>query len=416
MNEKFFESKEFYLVDVFNGNIRKSKINFNVISNSRYNLVNTKEVAIESKSKEIDPITGQEYYSESIYEAFMKSSLDKRKDDLDIINSEIADLLDIFASKVYRVETNTENTGIVNISVKDKQEQQINVDLLVNRLIKLIKSKNINITEWLKDYFTLPKTDVNFLLNSEKDIISVIEMSVNTISLLFNLGMEEQEILRQDFIRMIFFDLITNNSDRGFNTYSILVSFSMKFKRLAPIYDYNNEVDSKSYYRLNNVYIDKSAILSTLYHKYYPYIKKISKGLSDNTGIYLESISLIVDNNIDQLEASKIKNNFKNNIETIKSLENIHSKNIFESKLDLAMTQTSINLNALNKSQIVHSKYRTINKNNAVKVDSQEEVKIKVEEIKKTSNLSNIFLVIFSLILVAGIIYAVYYIVQNIIN
>ena len=416
MNERFFDSQEFYLVDYFNGNVKKNKINFNVINNSRYNLVNTKEVAIESKTKEIDALTGKEYYVEAIYEAFMKSSVDKRKDDLDVINSEIADLLDLFASKVYRVETNTENCGIVNIGVKDKQEQQINLDLLINRLIKLIKSKNIGITQWLKDYFTLPKTDSNLLLNNEKDIISVIEMTINSIAILFNLGIEEQESLRMDFIRMIFFDLLTNNRDRSFNTYSILVSFSMKFKRLAPIYDYNNEIESNSYYKLNNVYIDKSAILSVLYHKYYPYIKKLSKGLTDNSGVYLESMCLIIDNNIDELSAVTIKENLKTNIDTIKALESIHSKNVFESKLDLAMTQTSINLNALNKSQMIHSKYRNKNKSGAVKVESQEDVKIKVEEIKMHNNISNIFLIFFSILLIAGIIYAVYYIISNIMS
>ena len=86
MNEEFFNSNEFYLVDTFNGIVKKSRIKFEVINNSKYKLVNTKEIAIESKTRKVDNETGEEYYAPSMYEAFMKSSIDKTRDDLDIIN------------------------------------------------------------------------------------------------------------------------------------------------------------------------------------------------------------------------------------------------------------------------------------------------------------------------------------------
>ena len=105
MNDSFFESNEYYLVDTFNGEVKKNKLTFDIINNSKYELNNAKEVASKSKTKELDSITGEEYYSETIYQGFIKSSIDSYKDDLDIINSEIADLFDIDASKVYRVET-----------------------------------------------------------------------------------------------------------------------------------------------------------------------------------------------------------------------------------------------------------------------------------------------------------------------
>lgn len=414
MNNDFFESNDFYLIDTFNGETKKSKIKFDIIHNSKYNLINTKEVAIESKSKEINRETGEEYYTDAIYEAFMKSSLDTYKDDLDLINSEIAELLDISSSKVYKVQNSDNLFGIVNIVEKENYEEQLSVDILINKLIKMIKEKNISLTSWLKDYFSLPKTDSNLLLNSEKDIVSVIEMTIFTIMTLFRLNNQELEELRRDYIKMIFFDLISNNIERNFNTYSILINKDIKYSRLAPIYDYNNEIDSKSYYILNSQYIDKSAILSTLYHRYYPYIKKISKGLKDNKGLYLESINLIIENNINQIYANTIKDNYKNNIETINSLENLHSKNYIENKLDIAMTQTSINLNALNKSQMIHTKYSKKNKNEEVKVNSMEEVKIKVEEQKKPNKISNVLVIILAIILLIGIIVGIVYIILSV--
>ena len=416
MNNEFFNSKEYYLIDTFNGEVEKSLLKFDVIHNSIYKLNNAVEVAIESKTKEFDLTTGEDIYTESIYQAFMKSSVDTYKDDLDIINSEIADLLDIKASKVYRVETDNNSFGIVNINTKKSDNNQINLDTLVNSLIKLIKEKNVTVTSWLKDYFSLPKTDANLLLNSENDVISVIEMTVNTLSILFRLTKEETEKLRKDYIKMIFFDLISNNSNRSFNTYSVIATIDMKFIELSPVYDYNNDLDNNSYYILNNQYIDKNAIMSCLFHKYYHYIKTISKGLSDNYNIYMESINLIVDNNINGIYANQIKDNFKANIDTIKSLENIHSKEYNESKLDVAMTQTSINLNALNKNQMVHSKYKNKNKNKPVRVEDVSDVKIKVEPKQESSKLKNILLILFGIILFIGIIVGIIFIVISILN
>ena len=414
MNEEFFESKEFYLVDTFNGIIKKSRIKFDIVNNSKYKLVNTKEIAIESKTRKVDNETGEEYYAPSMYEAFMKSSQDKTRDDLDIINSEIADLLDIAASKVYRIETDSDLTGIVNISVKDQSEQQIGLDMLVNKAIKLIKERTIDLNPWLKSYFSLPIGDKTFVVNSEADVVSTIEMGIRTISLLFKLNDEQLENLKSDYIKMLLFDFISNNSERGFNTYSIIVNKDLSFKKLAPVYDYNNELSTKNTYLLNNVYIDKSALISTLFSKYYEYIKKITKGLRDNAGLYLESMDLIINNNIDEVNALSVKNNYKTNVEIIKSLENSHSKEMPENRLDLAMTQTSINLNALNKNQMVHSKYRIIKKDEVNKVEKQEDIKIKVEEEKKESNtLFNIIMVILAIIFTMGIIAGVVYLVLN---
>ena len=414
MNEEFFNSKEFYLVDTFNGIVKKSRIKFDIVNNSKYKLVNTKEIAIESKTRKIDNETGEEYYAPSMYEAFMKSSNDKTRDDLDIINSEIADLLDIAASKVYRIETDTNMCGVVNISVKDQSEQQIGLDMLVNKVIKLIKERTIDLNPWLKSYFSLPIGDKTYVVNSEADVVSTIEMGIRSISLLFKLNDEQLENLKTDYIKMLLFDFISNNSLRGFNTYSIIVNKDLSFKKLAPIYDYNNELTSNNVYLLNNVYIDKSALISTLFSKYYEYIKKITKGLRDNAGLYLESMNLIIKNNIDEVNALSIMHNYKTNVEVIKSLENSHSKEMPENRLDLAMTQTSINLNALNKNQMVHSKYRIIKKEEVNKVEKQEDIKIKVEEEKKESNtFFNIVMVILAIIFTMGIIAGVVYLVLN---
>ena len=408
MNKEFFKASEYYLIDVFNGEEKKSKIIFSVKNNSNFRLKNSIEVAIESKSKEIDYETKKEYYFESIYQAFMKSSSDSYKDNLDVINSEIASLLDISSSNVFKVINSNGIYGIVSIGIKEQDEQQLSMDILINKLITLIKSKGVTLTSWLKDYFSLPKTSKNILLNKEKDIISVIEMTIYTLSVLFRLSNDELENLKKDYIKMIFFDLISNNSERTFDSYSILIDNNSKFKRLSPIYDYNNELNVNSYYLLNNVYIDKNACLSTIYHKYYPYIKQISRGLTDNYGLYLESIYLIIDNNVDDLYASQIKDIYKSNLDIIKSLENVNSREY------IAMTQTSINLNALNKNQMVHSKYKQRNVNKEEKVEHVSEISVKIEPKKVEKNtFSRIIVAIICIILLIAIAIGIVYLAKN---
>ena len=232
MNNDFFESQEYFLVDTFNGEVKKNSINFKVVNNSKYKLKNAKEVVITSHERGYDENLNDVIINEKNYLGFLKSSYDTYRDDLDIVNSEIADLLDVASSKVYRVETDDNQIGILNVGVTKKGETAITVDILINKLIKLIKDKGINLTTWLKNYFTLPKTNQSLLLNEEKDIISVIEMTVNSLATLFRLNALEQEKLRNDFVKMIFFDLLSNNTNRAFDKYSALLTNDIKFVSL----------------------------------------------------------------------------------------------------------------------------------------------------------------------------------------
>lgn len=200
---------------------------------------------------------------------------------------------------------------------------------------------------------------------------------------------------------MILFDLLTNNAIRDFGSYNILLDYNGTFKRFSPIYDYNNNIEAKKYYCLNNVFIDRTSILSILYKNYYSYIRELSRSLMENYSAYLDSINLIIDSNMDN-SSEIVKRNININIDVLKSLELIHEEQIGESKLDIAMTQTSINLTAVNNNQLVHQKYDNLNK--AKSTDNiEDDVKIKVEPKRKTHNGMNIFIFILGLIFLCAI-------------
>ena len=408
MNNSFFNTNEYYLVDRFNGEIKKNRINLRIVDNSKYLLNSYKQVIIETKIKKINKATGEVYHSLNNYEGFVRSSKDKVRDELDIINSEIASLIGVSSSHVFHLENYNNDRGIINIGVKELDQKLITLDVLVNNLINTIKTQNIDAPDWLKKYFSININDENNLLEDEELIISVIEMTINIIGLFFKLNQEELEKSRKRYIRMILFDLISNNTNRSFNTYSVTLSNQNIFIELTPIYDYNNETDIKNYYILNNKYINKTAIFSTIYHKYYPYIKSLSKSITDNINLYKDSISLIINNNIDGFSSETVNNYYNANLDLIKSLELLHQKNSHENKLDLAMTQTSINLGVINRNQLVQSKYANSKKKNK---EEREDVTIRVEEkIRNPFYLKLLLFIVGILILIALASIIAYYI------
>ncbi len=401
MNENFYNQQAYYLIDVFAGAYKRSKIVFHIINNSSYKLKNAREVEIESKIKKINSITGQEYYTILRHNAFIKSINNKYSDNLDVVNSEIAALLNIPSSRVYHLEADNKEKGIINIGVKKSNEQQISIDKLFERIINLLKTRNMDMNDWMKDYLSIPKSDDNNYVTSEKDIISAIEIGINVIKSFFKLNENEVNKLKRNYIQMILFDLLTNNVVRSFNSYSILLDYTGNFTRFAPIYDYNNDIEAKKYYALNNVFIDRTCILSILYKNYYSYIRELSRGLMENYSAYLDSINLIIDSNM-ICYSDVVKKNININIDVLKSLELIHEEQIGESKLDIAMTQTSINLTAVNNNQQVHQKYDNLIKDN-VEEKCEEEVKIKVEPKKHTHDARNIIIFLLGLVLLCGV-------------
>ena len=414
-NIDFYDSNIFYLVDIFNGKLTKSKINFKIVNNSIYNLKNAKQVEVESAVKKIDSKTGEEYYEKVKHIAFVKCSNNNYSDELDIINSEMAALLGIPASKVFRLDNDKGQKGVINIDVKKANEQQISIDALFKKIINMLNSKKLGNLEWLSNYHKIPENNEKLSISDHEIIKLVIDMFMNIMGLFFKLNNNDKDELKKNYIQMIFFDLLSFNTYRGFNSYSILLDGKGKFSRLAPIYDYNNNIGSNDYYNLNGVFIKRNAIIECLYKYYYKYIKNISRGLVENIRSYVESADLIIDSNLNNEEASVIKNNYHVAFEGIKSFELLRQDDYGENKLDIAVTKTSINLNAINNNQRVHQKYDKYEKETTVS-DLEDTIKIKVEPKKKSSVGKNVALFILGLIVLCGIAVGITYFIISYYN
>ena len=148
----------------------------------------------------------------------------------------------------------------------------------------------------------------------------------------------------------------------------------------------------------------------------------------ENVSAYKKSMSLIIDNNTSSKDAKGITDVIFGLIDNVASLENEHRLSFGESRIDMALTQTSINLNAVNHNQEVRNKYEKVEEHYKVTGDislkeekkepEKEMVKVKVEEKpkEKKSHLGTVLLAIFVIAVIVAIGLGAYYLYTNYIN
>lgn len=411
---RFMESNKYYLVDIFHGKPKISNINIQKKENSQYNLTNRKEVEIISKNKKIDPNTGEEVYTLSKIGGFIKCSENSYSDDLDIINQEIATLLGIPSSKIFRLVSEDNIKGTINISIND-DAIQLNLETIMKESIKRAKmNRSLDIT-WLKKYAMLPINEETSPITNVEQIDDLITTTIEAIRHNFRLTDIEEKKIIKGYVLMLLLDYITGQEYRDFKDYSILVS---KDKRItfAPVYDFNNTLSNKDVIRLNNKYVSKEALIVTLFNKYYSYFKGIARGLNENIDSYKKSIKLIIDNNTTSQYQEIITKNIFSNLDNLMDLENEKKLNFGESRIDMVLTQTSINLNAVNRNQEIRNKYEVLDPNkNSLKEIEDKMLKIteKKKEKKKISASFIIGVIIGLLVLVGVVIFSIYFITNN---
>ena len=411
---RFMESNKYYLVDIFHGKPKISNINIQKKENSQYNLTNRKEVEIISKNKKIDPNTGEEVYTLSKIGGFIKCSENSYSDDLDIINQEIATLLGIPSSKIFRLVSEDNIKGTINISIND-DAVQLDLEIIMKESIKRAKmNRSLDIT-WLKKYAMLPINEETSPITNVEQIDDLITTTIEAIRHNFRLTDIEEKKIIKGYVLMLLLDYITGQEYRAFKDYSILVS---KDKRItfAPVYDFNNTLSNKDVIRLNNKYVSKEALIVTLFNKYYSYFKGIARGLNENIDSYKKSIKLIIDNNTTSQYQEIITKNIFSNLDNLMDLENEKKLNFGESRIDMVLTQTSINLNAVNRNQEIRNKYEVLDPNkNSLKEIEDKMLKIteKKKEKKKISASFIIGVIIGLLVLVGVVIFSIYFITNN---
>ena len=382
--KNFYNADKYFLVDTINGTLKASNINLKAIPNSPINLKGRMTYKVLSKKRIEEKDSDKEIYTSVETLGFLRTSFDPYQEDLDIINYEVLKLLGINAMPAFHLLTKEKLRGSILISSLTLKDEIYTIEDLSKRMVMLIKEEKRAIPTFLANYIHLNASSKSSPLIDTNLIKEIIDFPINIISYVFNLD-----------------------------------SKSLNIINLIPLYNYNNTLEKNESVSLNNKYVDKEVLIDTLYTYYYDFFKDISRGLNENVSAYKKSIGMIIDNNTSSKYAKIITENLFGNIDHLTNEEEEHRLSFGESRIDMALTQTSINLNAVNRNQEVRNKYEESHYKVLLeppKEESEEkEVNIKVEAEKppKKTHYGSIFLAIFIILIILAIGFAAYYFLIN---
>ena len=424
----FYNADKYFLVDTVRGNLKASNINLVPLSNVAINLYNRRTFKVLSKKRLVDEEAGKETYMPIESLGFLHTSDSPYQDDLDVICYEVLKLLGINAMPAFHLLTQEKQRGSILISALNLSDEVYTLEDLSKRIVVMIREQKSVIPDFLTNYIHLNGSSKNNPIMDMKEIKELIDFPINIISYVFNLDSKALYKIKLNYINYLLGMYVINQNNIELNTYGVYKSKTSSIVCMLPIFNYSKNLEQSSVVNLNNKYVDKEAFLNTLFNNYYDFFKDISRGLMENVSAYKKSMSMIIDNNTSKRDALVISNVIFSAIDNLVSLEEEHRLSFGESRIDMALTQTSINLNAVNHNQEVRNKYEQVEEHYKVIGDinpkeeepvvEKEMVKVKVEEEAKPKkgHLGTVILAIFIILVIIATGFGAYYFLTNYID
>lgn len=429
----FYNADKYFLVDTIHGNLKASNINLVPLSNALINLYNRRTFKVLSKKRIVDEITGKESFVPIESLGFLHTSDSPYQDDLDVISYEVLKLLGINAMPAFHLLTQEKLRGSILISALNLSDEVYTIEDLSKKIVLMIKENKSAIPEFLLSYIHLGSNSKNSPIMDMKVVKELIDFPINIISYVFNLDSKALYKIKLNYINYLLGMYVINQNNIELNTYGIYKSKTSSIVSMLPAFNYSKSLEKSNVVNLNNKYVDKEVFLNTLFNGYYEFFKDISRGLMENVSAYRKSMSLIIDNNTSGRDAKVITGILFDLIDNVAGLEEEHRLSFGESRIDMALTQTSINLNAVNHNQEVRNKYEKVEEHYKVTGDispkedigeerpkspEKEMVKVKVEEAKpvKKGHLGSIIWAIVIIAIVIAIGFGAYYLLTNYID
>ena len=429
----FYNADKYFLVDTIHGNLKASNINLVPLSNVLINLYNRRTFKVLSKKRIVDEITGKESFVPIESLGFLHTSDSPYQDDLDVISYEVLKLLGINAMPAFHLLTQEKLRGSILISALNLSDEVYTIEDLSKKIVLMIKENKSAIPEFLLSYIHLGSNSKNSPIMDMKVVKELIDFPINIISYVFNLDSKALYKIKLNYINYLLGMYVINQNNIELNTYGVYKSKTSSIVSMLPAFNYSKTLEKSNIVNLNNKYVDKEVFLNTLFNGYYEFFKDISRGLMENVSAYKKSMSLIIDNNTSGRDAKVITDILFGLIDNVAGLEEEHRLSFGESRIDMALTQTSINLNAVNHNQEVRNKYEKVEEHYKVTGDispkedigeekpkspEKEMVKVKVEEAKpvKKGHLGSIIWAIVIILIVIAIGFGAYYLLTNYID
>jgi len=360
-------------------------------------------------------------------------------DDYKIIKTDIAELFDINHEETKRIVSEDRNIGtFTTLNYSKDIETRISATTVMNHMINYLNKGILSDEEreWFSTYLSMGNNQTTTITN-HLEINNIIKFGLYSLEKEIELQTgkrldEKYSIaIKKNYLRMIIFDFIVGRQNRGLDYY-LISKMNENGKPiwldsyLSPISIEGNKniaINDKNIYIINNIKVDRQAIIDVLYENYYHEIKKLTEALNDAKKLYNDAIARIIYNNTDIDRAKELENLITANLNYInkkqEAAEKALSKEQKINKVEKTMATQSLNVRVTTKLDLIQKKYPINPKDHPNLLESQKEkdkkgINLIVEEEKRANGgfISSAILV--SLIaLICGMGIGIAYILMN---
>lgn len=350
-------------------------------------------------------------------------------DDYDIIKSDVAELFDIDHEETKRIVTEDKNVGVFTLLNYSKNiETRISAKTVINHIIDYLNKGFITGEEaaWLNKVFQYAAPVKGEGIKDPIQIENIINLG--TFSILKEIELQTgkpldnstKDAIEKNYIRMILFDYIIGRKCRGLDYYFISKVTELgkpiwSDSYLSPI-SISNSIDKDEFindneYLLNNKLIDKEVLIQVLFDKYYYQIKKMTEAINDAKKLYTDAISRIIYNNTDIKKASLLEDLIINNINKVSNFQKKYEENLDKkqktNKVERTMATQSLNVRVTTKLDLIQKRYPLNPKDHPEIIEQnkkdREDIKLVVEEEKKSSGFIALSVIIAIVSLICGL-------------
>lgn len=352
-------------------------------------------------------------------------------DDYNIIKSDIAELFDVDHEESKRIVTEDQNIGVFTLLNYSKDiETRISATTVINHMLTYLNNGVIPEKDatWLTNVLEIPIYTKGNGIKSHDTIEDIIKLGlyalIKEIELQTGTSIDTKvkRAIEKKYLRMILFDYIVGRKYRGLDY--CLISKQNEYKKpvwsdayLSPI-SVTNSIDKDNLvgdneYMLNNKLVNKTALINTLFERFYPEIRKMSEAINDAKKLYIDAVIRIIYNNTDLKNASILENDIVKNIQDIAKLQKEKESKLAKeektNKVERTMATQSINVRVTTKLDLIQKKYPINPKDHPEllkekkKQLEQEDIKLVVEEEKKSQGFATAAILIAAVSLICGI-------------
>ena len=286
------------------GELQERPSDFNLVDNSAPSSSNL--YYVEASFEDGDPIHG-----------YLKSSYPEKINDNEVIRSEIARLFDITVPVVYGVKAkdafNNQIGAVLSIDARRPNETMT--------MLSDVDDK-VPLNEHDKVFLArLQAANPNEVVRDPEVIEAIIAYGLRLVTLLPGITPENFAEVRREYFEMIMFDFISHFADRRKEHIGVMRNEETGKYRLLPFFDNSTLAlkpnDSEIYLMTGAFRLDCTAVLNTLFSKFYDDVSTFTNAIKLYRAQYTEMIDVIIEQNTYEKNARWLKNISHSHIEAI---------------------------------------------------------------------------------------------------